>query len=102
MIRESNQLHALCLDTRPPLLYLTHDTVRLIHQIEALNKEEGQLVAAYTVDAGANVFVLTLEEYSPKLRNLLYDYKHKYVCGVGEGTREVSAHQLMMISVRFD
>ena len=53
-MQDSNQFHATCLDTSPPIFYL-NDTSRLIidlcHQI---NKEYNRVVVGYTFDAGPN------------------------------------------------
>ncbi|KAG2197207.1 hypothetical protein INT47_003582 [Mucor saturninus] len=62
-MRDSNQFHAVCLDTYPPIFYL-NDTSRaimqLIHEYNATS-EDGKLKAAYTYDAGPNAVI-----YAPK------------------------------------
>lgn len=40
--QESNQLHAVCLDTYPPILYMTdtsHQIIRLVHQYNNINED---------------------------------------------------------------
>eukprot|EP00158_Paraphelidium_tribonemae_P004560 Partr_v1_DN26829_c0_g1_i2_m40547 putative decarboxylase len=60
-MEDSNQFHAVCLDTYPPIFYM-NDTSRLIVQfVHALNAAMGRLVVAYTFDAGPNA-VLYHEE----------------------------------------
>lgn len=57
-MRDSNQLHAVCLDTAPPLVYMTdvgHAACALVH---ALNAVAGATVAGYTFDAGPNPVLL--------------------------------------------
>ena len=57
-MRDSNQLHAICLDTVPPLVYMTdvgHAACALVH---ALNAAAGTAVAGYTFDAGPNPVLL--------------------------------------------
>lgn len=57
-MRDSNQLHAVCLDTTPPLVYMTdvgHAACALVH---ALNAVAGAVVAGYTFDAGPNPVLL--------------------------------------------
>lgn len=49
-MKDSNQLHAICLDTFPPINYLNEDSWRIINRVHELNAAE--TVAAYTFDAG--------------------------------------------------
>ena len=41
--QESNQLHACCLDTYPPIIYLNETSHRIIEIITTLNKESGKI-----------------------------------------------------------
>jgi diphosphomevalonate decarboxylase len=69
---DSNQLHAVCLDSQPPLMvninfplacsnyifqYLNDNSRRLIDFIVSYNQQKGVTVAAYTFDAGPNCCV---------------------------------------------
>lgn len=69
-IEDSNQFHAVCLDTTPPIFYLNDVSRTIIQLVEELNraaKEEGKgYVAAYTYDAGPNA-VLYVQEKDVKL-----------------------------------
>lgn len=68
---DSNQFHATCLDTYPPISYLTstsHAIQRLVH---GLNDDAGSIKAAYTFDAGPNACILTLKQDVPALVALL-------------------------------
>ncbi|KAK9363793.1 GHMP kinase [Lipomyces starkeyi] len=59
---DSNQFHAVCLDSSPPVFYM-NDTSRLvIGLIEKVNKIYGRVVAAYTFDAGPNSVLYYLEK----------------------------------------
>lgn len=62
---DSNQFHAVCLDTSPPIFYLNDVSRSLIALIEELNRAAllttGHLVAAYTFDAGPNCVIYALE-----------------------------------------
>ncbi|KAI5081807.1 hypothetical protein GOP47_0001550 [Adiantum capillus-veneris] len=51
---DSNQFHATCLDTSPPIFYLNDTSKRIISMVERWNKAEGTPQAAYTFDAGPN------------------------------------------------
>lgn len=62
IIKDSNQLHAVCLDTFPPILYLNDKSRALINFLSAFNAKKGRIVAAYTFDAGPNCCVFIEEE----------------------------------------
>ncbi len=70
-MKDSNQFHATCLDTYPPIFYMNQTSKRIIHIIHALNdlaaKQGLPPVAAYTYDAGPNAVIYTLEENMEKL-----------------------------------
>ncbi|KAL3896010.1 MAG: hypothetical protein SGCHY_004351 [Lobulomycetales sp.] len=59
-MRESNQFHAICLDTWPPIFYLTDVSKQIMQMVHAYNKEKGSTRLAYTFDAGPNAVI-----YSP-------------------------------------
>lgn len=61
VMRESNQLHAVCLDSFPPIFYLSDRSVCLISAVHAINARAATTIAAYTFDAGPNVFVFCLD-----------------------------------------
>lgn len=63
IMKESNSLHAVCLDTYPPNMYMNDTTKSIIELIHDLNKIHFEPVAAYTVDAGANCFLITKRGY---------------------------------------
>ncbi|KAF9074735.1 Diphosphomevalonate decarboxylase [Rhodocollybia butyracea] len=60
---DSNQFHAVALDTAPPIFYLNDVSRSIIAVVEELNRvsyeKTGHLVAAYTFDAGPNAVVYT-------------------------------------------
>lgn len=51
---DSNQFHAVCLDTSPPIFYMNDTSHRIINCIERWNRSEGTPQVAYTFDAGPN------------------------------------------------
>lgn len=65
-MRESNQLHAVCLDTYPPIFYMNETSRLIIKAATALNKASPNTVA-YSIDAGFHVFLFTLKENSQKV-----------------------------------
>ncbi|CAH8673704.1 unnamed protein product [Schistosoma rodhaini] len=58
-MRESNQLHALCLDTWPPCIYLNELSHSIMDFVHSINNYFMKNVVAYTFDAGPNAFLLT-------------------------------------------
>lgn len=69
---DSNQFHATCLDTYPPIFYLNDISRSIIHVIHAYNKWANQIRAAYTFDAGPNAVIYTLHPYDVELGALLH------------------------------
>ncbi|TNV77763.1 hypothetical protein FGO68_gene17449 [Halteria grandinella] len=59
-MKESNQLHAVCLDTYPPIFYMNETSRQIIKTATKLNGQ-GNIVA-YSIDAGFHVFLFTLKE----------------------------------------
>ncbi len=59
MMRDSNQFHATCLDTYPPVFYLTDDSRKIINFVHAANEKAARVRAAYTFDAGPNAVIFT-------------------------------------------
>ena len=60
-IKESNSLHAVCLDTYPPIFYMNETSRQIIKCCTVLNSK-GDPIVAYSIDAGFHVFVFTLKE----------------------------------------
>ena len=75
-IKDSNSLHAVCMDTYPPVVYMnstSHAAADLIHMINNEVGEDGNMVAAYTFDAGPNCVVYLLEKH---LETVLKIFEH--------------------------
>ncbi|XP_065076761.1 diphosphomevalonate decarboxylase [Ochlerotatus camptorhynchus] len=66
-MQDSNQFHAVCLDTYPPCVYMndvSFAVVNMVHQFNALKKE---IRVAYTFDAGPNACLYLLEKDVPEV-----------------------------------
>ena len=61
-MEDSNQFHATCLDTWPPIFYLNDTSKAVIQEVHAFNEEQGRLAAAYTFDAGPNAVIFCQEK----------------------------------------
>ena len=61
-MRDSNNFHATCLDTSPPIFYLNDVSRAAIREVESINERAGRMVAAYTFDAGPNAVIYYLED----------------------------------------
>ncbi|KAL5967992.1 Diphosphomevalonate decarboxylase [Taenia solium] len=70
-MRESNELHAFCLDSWPPVIYLNATSFAIMGFVHGLNQYMRRCVVAYTFDAGPNAFLLTLADDAPLVLALL-------------------------------
>lgn len=75
---DSNQFHAVCLDTTPPIFYMNDVSRTIIALIVELNrvsvaKGEGYK-AAYTYDAGPNAVIYALDKDIKQIVQLIVSY----------------------------
>ena len=61
-MRDSNQFHAIALDTFPPCIYMNDVSHAIVEFVHAFNKETGEVKLAYTFDAGPNACLFLLEK----------------------------------------
>ena len=77
-MNDSNQFHAVCLDTSPPIFYLndvSRAVIALVEEINRASKNAGMgYIAAYTFDAGPNAVIYALEKNMPTIINLVNRY----------------------------
>ncbi|CAG0886024.1 unnamed protein product [Darwinula stevensoni] len=71
VMQDSNEMHAVCLDSYPPLMYMndaSHAVCQIVHEY---NSAIGQTVVAYTFDAGPNPCLMMQESISSDFMGLL-------------------------------
>ncbi|PBC33576.1 Diphosphomevalonate decarboxylase [Apis cerana cerana] len=61
-MKDSNQMHAACLDTYPPCVYMNDISHAIVDLIHAYNETVKEVKVAYTFDAGPNATLYLLEE----------------------------------------
>ena len=64
----SNQFHATCLDTYPPIFYMNDTSKSVIKIVHAYNAWKGRVAAAYTFDAGPNAVIYCLDDVVDEVR----------------------------------
>ncbi|GMR36513.1 hypothetical protein PMAYCL1PPCAC_06708, partial [Pristionchus mayeri] len=96
IMRDSNEMHAVCLDSYPPIQYLNSTSWSIINLVHSFNSEIVR--AAYTFDAGPNACIFTLEEHVDEFRTLVSssfsigenaELKSIAVSNLGQGPRIV-------------
>lgn len=71
IMKSSNSMHAVMLDSYPPLRYLNDASNAIIDAVHNINEAEGKNIVAYTFDAGPNAHVITLEKYTARMKEEL-------------------------------
>jgi len=56
-MQDSNQFHAVCADTYPPIFYMNDTSRGIVNLVHRYNEAKGGVRAAYTFDAGPNAVV---------------------------------------------
>ncbi|KAL7414012.1 Diphosphomevalonate decarboxylase [Mrakia frigida] len=74
-MKDSNQFHAVCLDTFPPIFYLNDVSKAIIAVVTELNRVSleagGPYLAAYTFDAGPNAVIYAEEANMSEIISLV-------------------------------
>jgi len=77
-MQDSNQFHAVCLDTDPPIFYMNDISRAIIAIITEYNRASvangGTIKAAYTYDAGPNAVIYAPEANMKEIVDLICHY----------------------------
>ncbi|MBI5223683.1 diphosphomevalonate decarboxylase [Candidatus Micrarchaeota archaeon] len=95
IMQESNNMHAVMLDSWPPLIYLNEVSFRVIDAIIDLNSRHSKEVAAYTFDAGPNAHIYTTNRHEKEVKEILDEIngvQKTIIAKVGEGAKINSDH----------
>lgn len=87
-MKDSNSMHATCLDTWPPVFYMNDVSKEIVYAIHEFNSEG--IGAAYTFDAGPNAHIITTKKHVSDIRKMLkkIDGVEKIIVSpIGEGAR---------------
>jgi diphosphomevalonate decarboxylase len=93
VMRDSNNMHSVMLDSWPPIIYLNDVSKRVISSIHDFNGEE--IKAGYSFDAGPNPCIFTVDEYIPEIKGILKEIKgikEIIISRPGAGPRVVENH----------
>ncbi|KAL6263625.1 hypothetical protein P5V15_006412 [Pogonomyrmex californicus] len=70
-MKDSNQFHAVCLDTYPPCIYMNSISNAIMSLIHSYNDAVNDVKVAYTYDAGPNATLYLLEKDIPEVVGIL-------------------------------
>lgn len=73
-MQDSNQFHAVCLDTYPPLFYMNDASKHVIKICSIINSVYGSNKVAYTFDAGPNACIYLLEDFVDTFISIVQRY----------------------------
>ncbi|XP_056876641.1 diphosphomevalonate decarboxylase [Takifugu flavidus] len=73
-MKDSNQFHATCLDTYPPIFYLSSVSQQVINLVHRYNRHYGETRVSYTFDAGPNAVIFTLKQHVPEFLQVVQHF----------------------------
>ncbi|EGD78300.1 diphosphomevalonate decarboxylase [Salpingoeca rosetta] len=73
-MQDSNQFHATCLDTYPPIFYMNDVSRQIVQILTQYNDAAGEIRAAYTYDAGPNCVIYCLKQHVQEILSLVCHY----------------------------
>ncbi|RZF45836.1 hypothetical protein LSTR_LSTR012316 [Laodelphax striatellus] len=74
-MQDSNQFHAVCLDTYPPIVYMNEVSHAIVDFVHKYNQLANQVKVAYTFDAGPNACLFVLE---PDVADVIAHLRHLF------------------------
>jgi diphosphomevalonate decarboxylase len=74
-MRDSNEMHAVFMETYPPIRYITDEGFGVIEKCHAFNRDG--IKVAYTFDAGPNPFLITLAPHMETVMEHFSEYDLK-------------------------
>lgn len=89
-MQDSDSMHAVMADTKPPIVYLNETSRRIIAEVGKLNRNAKAPICTYTFDAGPNAHIYTLERNVRDVEKMLSGIagiNRTLVCKVGSGPR---------------
>lgn len=95
-MRDSNQFHAVCLDTWPPIFYLNDTSRAIIRLVERLNSVKGTTIAAYTFDAGPNAVIYFEEQNERQIVDTLREFIGTEVDGWPKNIKGTESNSTLM------
>lgn len=66
-MKDSNEIHATCLDSFPPIFYLNEMSFGVVEMVNEINKDG--IKVGYTFDAGSNAFLITKECFYEEVKS---------------------------------
>jgi diphosphomevalonate decarboxylase len=97
-MRESSNMHAVMLDTFPPIIYLNDISRNIMESVLEFNRKKGKTCAGYTFDAGPNAHVYTTDEHAEEVQDMLRSIsgvQKTFVCKIGNGPRKLSQEEAL-------
>ncbi len=91
-MRESSHMHAVMMDSFPPIIYLNDISREIISRVHEFNRQKGVICAGYTFDAGPNAHVYTTERNAGEVERMLQEIEgvqKTLACRPGNGPRKL-------------
>jgi diphosphomevalonate decarboxylase len=97
-MKESSNMHAVMLDSTPPIMYLNDISREIMRAVGSFNVEAGEIAAGFTFDAGPNAHVYTTDKHARKIERMLMEIKgvkKTIVCKPGSGPRRLAEKEAL-------